>query len=194
MIELKYEKYSIINKKYPTQTFDCSDCDMKYCFKDNIGEKCNNFEYIFKKNNYTWYHALKWSCETMVEYIEGKEWILGDGYTQYNEIILKLAKVIPNDLPKIASNILKFNGIPDLYTELPPNHAIEVIRWISDYAYDYKLLNYEEVGQGKEPKFSEPRLLSFEEQQERCKNYVHFDFSIKKPKFEKIDWNNIFRK
>jgi len=184
MIELKYEKYSIINKKYPTQNLDCSDCDMKYCFKDT--KKCNNFEYVFKKNKYTWHHAFKWSCETLVgDIFEGKEWGIFD---KHDQNILNLAKVIPQDLDKISSNILKYCDVLEM--ETLGNGLIEKLRWISKFAYE----SWEEVKQGEEPKYSDPRLLSFEEQQERCRNYFHFDFSIKKPKFEKIDWNNIFRK
>ncbi len=87
-------------------------------------------------------------------------------YTYYKSMAEKL---LSGDYNNISLNVLQFCFEPEyVNTTIYPEKMLHSLYSFRDYAYNTDI-----------------QLLSIQEQQERAKNYIHFDFSIKRPKILK---------
>jgi len=179
-------------KGYPKRTIDkltCEDCchyDKPYkknkkenfCIVNYCGCKDRIKPFVYKIKEYDWKVAFDWSLDATLKYIiKFKD----PEYYDYKNLI----PLLKNDIYKISTNILDRGSIIPIKmtTVVPPNRFIELLHSIKSFAYKSELLNYDKMKEGLD-KFPEIKytLLSLEEQQQKCKEYYHFDFSVKKPK------------
>ena len=179
-------------KVYPKRTIDkltCEDCchyDKPYkknkkenfCIVNYCGCKEKLKPFVYKVKEYDWKVAFDWSLDNLLEYIlEFKN----PDYYGYNNLI----PLLKEDIYKISTNILNRSSVKptEITTLVHPNRLVDLLYEIESFAYKSELLNYDRIHEGidtlPEVKYS---LLSLEDQQEKCKNYIHFDFSVKKPK------------
>ena len=115
---------------------------------------------INKHNKDEYISTLTESLERFIKYCNEYE-NGNDKYTYYKN----MAENILSNYNSIALNVLQFCfDVKNIGRNVYPGSMLRAMYDFRDYAYD----NLE--------------LLSIGKQQEKAKNYVHFDFSVKKPK------------
>ena len=124
---------------------------------------------INSNNKQDYIKTLKESLERFINYCndypEEKEC---NYYKNMAEIILK-------EYQNISLNILQFCFEPEhIGNTIYPNKTLESLYRFRDYCFNYDY-------NGKQYIF----INDLQEQQQKAKNYIHFDFSVKRPKTPK---------
>lgn len=121
---------------------------------------------INSNNKQNYIKTLKESLERFLnycnDYFEEKE------YNYYKNI----AEIILKEYQNISLNILQFCFEPEnIGDTIYPNKTLEVLYRFRDYCFNYDYNSKQYVF-----------INDLQEQQQKAKNYIHFDFSVKRPK------------
>lgn len=121
---------------------------------------------INSNNKQNYIKTLKESLERFLNYCndypEEKE------YNYYKNI----AEIILKEYQNISLNILQFCFGPENIGEtIYPNKTLEALYRFRDYCFNYDYNSKQYIF-----------INDLQEQQQKAKNYIHFDFSVKKPK------------
>jgi hypothetical protein len=158
----------------------------------------SSFGKLINSNNKDAYvESLKISLNTFVEYcntlekhreIDGNKFlnaecvtVNGIGFKEYCEIAeylrySKIAKDLLENYDKICTNVLAFcYGVEESREKVYPVKMLRMLYDFRDYVYHCNIDKKDFLNMNVE-------LLSLEEQNLRAKNYIHFDFSVKKIK------------
>ena len=99
------------------------------------------------------------------DYPEEKE------YNYYKNI----AEIILKEYQNISLNILQFCFEPEhIGNTIYPNKTLESLYRFRDYCFNYDYNSKQYIF-----------INDLQEQQQKAKNYIHFDFSVKRPKTPK---------
>lgn len=99
------------------------------------------------------------------DYFEEKE------YNYYKNI----AEIILKEYQNISLNILQFCFEPEhIGNTIYPNKTLESLYRFRDYCFNYDYNSKQYIF-----------INDLQEQQQKAKNYIHFDFSVKRPKTPK---------
>lgn len=131
---------------------------------DKFVSYVNNFYgdyYMYYGNMEEANEQYKKSPETFFDDIGATKERFFDGLSYYR--LMGIAKSVKNDIRNIHNTVIGM-FISPCGNEYP----IKVKEWL----YDFKMFCYDDNG----------NLLSLEEQNNRLRNYSHFDASVKKPK------------
>lgn len=121
---------------------------------------------INSNNKQNYIKTLKESLERFLnycnDYFEEKE------YNYYKNI----AEIILKEYQNISLNILQFCFEPEnIGKTIYPNKTLEALYRFRDYCFNYDYNSKQYIF-----------ITNLQEQQQKAKNYVHFDFSVKRPK------------
>lgn len=121
---------------------------------------------INSNNKQNYIKTLKESLERFLnycnDYFEEKE------YNYYKNI----AEIILKEYQNISLNILQFCFEPEnIGKTIYPNKTLEALYRFRDYCFNYDYNSKQYVF-----------INDLQEQQQKAKNYIHFDFSVKRPK------------
>lgn len=126
-------------------------------YVNNVYSDCFKYYQDMQKAN----EQYKRSPETFFNDIGVDEKHFFDGLREYR--VLDIAHKVKNDIYDIHNTVIGMFINPD-----ENNYPIKVREWL----YEFKYFCYDNDG----------NLLSLEEQNNRLKNYPHFDASAKRPK------------
>lgn len=124
---------------------------------------------INSNNKQDYIKTLKESLERFLnycnDYFEEKE------YNYYKNI----AEIILKEYQNISLNILQFCFEPEhIGNTIYPNKTLESLYRFRDYCFNYDYNSKQYIF-----------INDLQEQQQKAKNYIHFDFSVKRPKTPK---------
>jgi len=120
---------------------------------------------INSNNKQDYIKTLKESLERFINYCNDYP-----GEKEYN-YYKNIAEIILKEHQNISLNILQFCFEPEnIGKTIYPNKTLEALYRFRDYCFNYD--------NSKQYIF----INDLQEQQQKAKNYIHFDFSVKRPK------------
>ena len=180
----------IINKIYPKNKWDKLTCEQCY-YNPKTSKRARTIcamrdctkEFIYQEAILPWYEAFCLSLDEYIAFIDELMWNRLDDYSHY--IYHKDVIFLKDDIFSISVNILEYTNpkVTNFTNIVAPNKFYEIVKWILQFAYEVDITNFKEMQYDITiAPIMKYKLLSLEEQQEKCRNYIHFDFSVKNPK------------